>query len=141
MKTLEMLIMAETDGKLYRNVNIYYSKIQGFVDKYSTPYDGSCYASLNELIHDNGQYSDGWREAIKLLDDERAILRNIKGKWLARDRDGMLYSFDAEPEKNTVVWSSDDKHWTCGAFSHLFQMVQWSDDKPTLIADLLKEEK
>jgi hypothetical protein len=138
MKTLEMLIEAETSGKLYRNVNIYYSKIQGFVDRYSTPYNGNCYTSLNELIHDNGKCSDGWREIIDISDDEMAILRNLKGKWLARDRNGDLYCYTAEPTKEDLSWHSEYDYYGCEVLNHLFQMVQWEDNEPTLIADLLK---
>ena len=133
-----MLIKAETSGKTYNKDGLYYSKEKGFVGKDDKAWKSYAFDTLNDLIHDDGHYSDGWREIIDISDDEIVILRNLKGKWLARDRNGDLYCYTAEPTKEDLSWHNEYDYYGCEALNHLFQMVQWSDNEPTLIADLLK---
>ena len=78
---------------------------------------------------------------IKLTEDEKVILRSLpKGyKWIARDLSGMVYIFIERPEKGQAIW------YGCGQpmipFYHLFQFIQWEDEEPYLIEELLGEEK
>jgi hypothetical protein len=139
MKTLEMLIEAETSGKTYNKDGLYYSNEKGFVGADDKAWKAYAFDTLNDLIHDGGHYSDGWKEVIRVSDDERVILRNLKGRWLARDRNGQLYCYTTEPAKEDLSWITCDNNYIyCEAFTHLFQIVQWEDNEPTLIADLLK---
>jgi hypothetical protein len=138
MKTLEMLFKAEKDGKLYKHDGLYYSKLKGFVDKKGSPWKAYAFSTINDLIHDEGHYSDGWKEVIKVSDDEKIILRNLKGEWLAKDYDGELCCYTIKPEKNGTTWYGEDDYSSLSALDHLFQMVKWEDEEPTLIADLLK---
>ena len=133
MKTLEMLIKAEKDGKLYRNVSLYYSKQSGFHGIIATEY--STFKSLNDVIR-----LDGWSAVVKVSGDEKAILRNLKCLWLARDANGNLCAYNNEPIRESSIWHNDygDDYFELDAFNHLFQMVQWTDNEPTLIEDLLK---
>ena len=134
-----MLIKAETSGKTYNKDGLYYSKEKGFVGEDDKAWKSYAFDTLNDLIHDGGHYADGWKEVIRVSDDERVILRNLKGRWLARDRNGQLYCYTTEPTKEDLSWITCDDHYIyCEAFNHLFQMVQWEDNEPTLIADLLK---
>jgi hypothetical protein len=139
MKTLEMLFKAENDGKLYKHDGLYYSKLKGFVDKKGSPWKGYAFSTLNVLIHDEGHYSDGWKEVIKVSDDEKVILRNLDGKWIARNEQGILLCFSIKPYKVSKCWHHNNATgFSLRAFNHLFQMVKWEDEEPTLIADLLK---
>ena len=77
-----------------------------------------------------------------LSNNERIILENINKQyqWIARDESGDLYVYEDKPQKKDgYCWRMYDGFCGFSAFNHLFQMVQWKDDKPTLIADLLKE--
>ena len=70
------------------------------------------------------------KEAPKLNEDEKIILRNIpkEYKWIARDLSGMVYIFIERPEKGQAIW------YGCGQpmipFYHLFQFIQWEDEEP-----------
>ena len=78
---------------------------------------------------------------IKLTEDEKVILRSLpkEYKWIARDLSGMVYMFIERPEKGQAIW------YGCGQpmipFYHLFQFIQWEDEEPYSIEDLLGEEK
>ena len=81
------------------------------------------------------------KEAPKLTEDEKAILRNLpkEYKWIARDLSGMVYIFIERPEKGQAIW------YGCGQpmipFYHLFQFIQWEDEEPYSIEKLLGKEK
>ena len=81
------------------------------------------------------------RKEAKPTEDEKAILRNLpkEYKWIARDLSGMVYIFIERPEKGQAIW------YGCGQpmipFYHLFQFIQWEDEEPYLIEELLKGEE
>ena len=81
------------------------------------------------------------KEKSKLTEDEKAILRNLPKdyKWIARDENGCLYVYASKPEKVITMWKGSGLPMT--PFDHLFQFIQWEDDEPYLIEDLLGEEK
>ena len=80
------------------------------------------------------------KEKPKLTEDEKVFLRNVpkEYKWIARDLSGLVYIFIERPEKGQAIW------YGCGQpmipFYHLFQFIQWEDEEPYLIEDLLKGE-
>ena len=82
------------------------------------------------------------KEKPHLTDDEKAILRNIDKKytWIARDKNGMLFVFTGKPVKRTHYWKCEGEDYEYGVnlFNHLFQSIQWEDEEPYLIEDLLK---
>lgn len=83
------------------------------------------------------------KEKPKLTDDEKAILRNIpkEYKWIARDKDGILFVFTGKPIKQDYYWKckdEDDDEYRVYLFNHLFQSLKWEDEEPYLIEDLLK---
>jgi len=88
---------------------------------------------------------DDSHDAYLLPADERAILRNVlpKYKYIARDSDCRLYLYAGLPVKATTSWAPpfDSVFWCAKVFENLFQCVQWSDEKPWLITDLLKAKK
>ena len=81
------------------------------------------------------------KEKPKLTEDEKVILRNLpkEYKWIARDLSGMVYIFIERPEKGQAIW------YGCGQpmipFYHLFQFIQWEDEEPYSIEELLGKEK
>ena len=88
------------------------------------------------------------REIPHLTNDEVTILRNIdkEYKWIARDKNGILYIYDSVPEKRgNYKWSRDTLHVdilsNLSLFSHLFDFIQWTDDEPYNINDLLMQNK
>ena len=81
------------------------------------------------------------KETPKLTEDEKVILRSLPKdyKWIARDLSGMVYIFIERPEKGQAIW------YGCGQpmipFYHLFQFIEWEDEKPYLIEELLEGEE
>lgn len=78
-----------------------------------------------------------------LSEVERIILENIdkQYQWIARDKDSNLYIYENKPHKTPdLCWNADKE--CCGffAFNHLFQMMQWEDEEPTNIEELIKKE-
>ena len=77
----------------------------------------------------------------KLTEDEKTMLRNLpkEYKWIARDLSGMVYIFIERPEKGQTIW------YGCGLpmipFYHLFQFIQWEDEDPYSIEELLEGEE
>ena len=81
------------------------------------------------------------KEIPQLTEDEKVILRNVpkEYKWIARDLSGLVYMFIERPEKGQAIW------YGCGQpvipFYHLFQFIEWEDEEPYSIEDLLKGEE
>ena len=80
------------------------------------------------------------KEKPKPTEDEKVILRNLpKGyKWIARDSSGMVYIFIERPTKLSCIWSGDSLLGRVIPFGHLFQFIQWEDEEPYSIEELLK---
>ena len=76
----------------------------------------------------------------KLTEDEKAILRNVPQyyKWIARDGNGVVCLYPDKPHKSKTIW---DSYGTLFPFHHLFQFIQWEDEEPYSIEELLGEEK
>lgn len=75
---------------------------------------------------------------------ERIILENIdeQYQWIARDENGSLWVYSDKPQKNESMWIMrfHANGWESFImFNHLFQMVQWTNEEPTLIDKLLEE--
>ena len=83
------------------------------------------------------------KEKPKLTEDEKVILRNLpkKYKWIARDSSGMVYIYTQRPTKLSCIWSGNSFGGIVIPFDHLFQFIEWEDDEPYLIEELLGEEK
>ena len=86
-------------------------------------------------------------EQPKLTKRERAFCEAVQTGWLARDYSGNLAWRDNKPEK---VHETHDKYWlgngSIGVWVHAlfkedgFGFIQWEDEKPWSIEDLLKLE-
>ena len=77
------------------------------------------------------------KEEPKLTEDEKAILRNVPKyyKWIARDKNGCLYAYASKPKKGIIMWESDGLPMI--PFDHLFNFIQWEDEEPYSIEELL----
>lgn len=81
-------------------------------------------------------------DPIILTDEERTILENIDKKYnyIARDKDGWLYLYENKPKKFSSLWEYDE-YSTCVdfcVFKHLFKFVDWKNEYPYNIKDLIK---
>lgn len=82
------------------------------------------------------------KEKPKLTGAEKVILRNIdeEFKYIARDNNGLLYIYKNKPDKTyDLCWGNG--RGTCFGFKHLFKFINWTDEEPYLIEDLLKEQE
>ena len=81
------------------------------------------------------------KEKPKPTYDEKIILRNLpeKYKWIARDKNGLIFLYAKKPSKCEYSWGGCK--YMLLPLEHLFQFIQWEDDEPYLIEDLLGEEK
>ena len=87
-----------------------------------------------------------WGRKPEISEVERVVLENVdkEYKYIARDKNGSLFLYSNEIFKFTDEWcfdgykGTDEKHSDFGLFKHLFKMVKWEDDEPTLISDLLE---
>ena len=79
----------------------------------------------------------------QLTEDEKIILRNIpkQYEWIARDADDSLCAYTKRPIKQMSIWRTDGWMSPMDLFHHLFQFIQWEDDEPYLIEELLEGEE
>jgi hypothetical protein len=69
-------------------------------------------------------------------------LRHSDCKYIARNKDGDLHLYKAKPiKKYNIIWRSDSDYFyfRFEQYNNLFKMIQWEDEEPVLIADLLNE--
>ena len=81
------------------------------------------------------------RKDPKITEDEKVILRNLpeKYKWIARDKNGLIFLYAKKPSKCEYSWGGCK--YMLLPLEHLFQFIQWEDNEPYSIKELLKEEK
>ena len=83
-------------------------------------------------------------EKPKLTKNEKLFLSLLKEKWkyMARDQNGNLFIYDAQPIKDIDVWNSKKCNyvWIDDRLldSCKFTMVKWADEKAWSIEDLKK---
>ena len=102
--------------------------------------------SLSRLFEDSETVKLVWERKPELSEVERVILENVdkEYKYIARDKNGCLFLYSKEISKFTDEWCFDGDKGTVGIhngfnlFKHLFKMVKWEDEEPTLISDLLE---
>jgi hypothetical protein len=84
------------------------------------------------------------KEPPRLTNDEIAILRNIdkEYKWIARDKDRGLCIYKEQPVKQgNPAWGCRTSYADLSFFSNMFNFIQWTDDEPYNINDLLMQNK
>ena len=77
----------------------------------------------------------------QFTEDEKAILKSLskEWKWIARDMSGALWLCKNEPKREKYIWHSGFGNLNFTAFNHLFQSIQWKDEKPVEIAKVIGE--
>lgn len=81
-----------------------------------------------------------YKEPVKLSRLEYEILKWAKKegyKYITRDEDCELCTFQSEPEKLNIAWDCCDVYTELPLFKKSFQFIQWADEKPTLIQSIL----
>ena len=83
------------------------------------------------------------KETPKLTEDEKVILRSLPKdyKWVARDASGMVYIYPQRPTKVSCIWSGNGFGGIVIPFDNLFQFIEWEDEEPYSIEELLKGEE
>ena len=72
-------------------------------------------------------------EKIKLLPD-------YDWNWIAREKTGKILSFTNKPAKTDEVWKDKQTRlWFNYKDSQLFQFIQWEDEEPYEISELIRE--
>lgn len=84
-----------------------------------------------------------YKEPVKLSRLEHDILKylsdNTRHMYIIRNKDGKLFLYDTEPKKIKYNgwWEGRGVHGMV-MFNKLFQFVQWSDEEPTSIKEVLE---
>ena len=85
-------------------------------------------------------------EVTKINKEEYEILKNLdeKWKWIAKDDNygGFIFCFREKPHKDIRKggWSPDTTQYKClWEYDVLFQFIQWEDEEPHNIAELIEE--
>ncbi len=58
-------------------------------------------------------------------------------KYIARDRDNTLFIYKDKPSKLVEYWANLYHYSLDDSFRNLFEFVEWSDEQPTSIKDVL----
>lgn len=79
-------------------------------------------------------------EPIEVSEFEYNIFKYIADEtrymYIARDKKGSLYLYDAEPRKGDFWWSGNGATQFI-VFNKLFQFIKWEDTEPIAIKDIL----
>ena len=78
----------------------------------------------------------------KINREECKFLKSLddKWKWIARDRDEILWIYEDRPEKFKGTQTWDDLKDSCVYLENdLFQFIQWEDSEPYNIQELIDE--
>lgn len=72
---------------------------------------------------------------------ELGILKHINEKgieYIARDSDSSLCAYKSRPYKINCMWIATRACYTMFLFKDCFQFINWEDEEPTLIKDILE---
>ena len=87
--------------------------------------------------------NEEYREPITISADEKVILRNLPEdfKYIARDSDADIFIYKTKPTKDEYGWIDEAlSAVSFNLYAHLFQFIEWEDDEPYSIEELLKED-
>lgn len=84
-----------------------------------------------------------YKQPIKLSKFEYDILKylsdNTRHMYITRDGNGNIFLYDVEPEKSkSAPWWTGRGMCHMGMFNKLFQFVQFEDEEPRAIKDILE---
>ena len=77
---------------------------------------------------------------VKISKKEYEILKSLddRWKWIARDGSGELYIYGEKPKKFATDWVSERDYYLYLG-NKAFQFIQWEDEEPCGIAELIEE--
>ena len=82
-----------------------------------------------------------WGRKPEISEVERTILKNLyrDSNYITRDESGELWLFENRPVKKYYGWDFLNGFGeNFNLYKHLFKMIKWEDEEPTLISDLLE---
>lgn len=82
-----------------------------------------------------------YKEPVKLTELEHGILEYLLEKkqyrFVVRERNGYLYAYINKPRKYDKAWQALTCMRSMSLFDDLFQFIQWEDEEPTSIEEVL----
>lgn len=102
--------------------------------------------SFSYLLKDDNLelISERKEQKIQLTKEQIKILKALKTlgfNWIARDKDDDLYAYNTKPKKLIYSWSIGSSATLLDFLTVEFDFIKWSDDEPTNIDELLKENR
>ena len=100
----------------------------------------SCVECKNAFIK---WLNEEYKKPITISADEKVILRNLpeEFKYIVRDYDNIIYICKEKPIKSEYGWIDETlSAESLNLYAHLFQFIEWEDDEPYSIEELLKED-
>lgn len=82
-----------------------------------------------------------YKEPIKLTRFEFEILKLLENegyKYIVRSQINNIIAYESMPQKLSNCWEIQSGYKTFSLFNGLFQFVQWEDEEPTSIQDVLE---
>lgn len=79
-------------------------------------------------------------EQPKLTKRERAFCEALQTGWIARDENGKIHWYETEPHNDEEEWLCDGHQFINFTQLRLFAFIEWGDEKPWAVEDLLKLE-
>lgn len=83
-----------------------------------------------------------YKEPVKITKLEYELLKWLIDKdykYIARDSGGGLYAYYKQPSKSERIWGSVyGNHFSICDFRYLFQFIEWEDEEPTSIKEVLE---
>lgn len=96
--------------------------------------EGCTYALIKWMLSE-------YREPVKISKLEYGILeylfKNKQYKFIVRERNGYLYAYINKPRKYDKAWQALTCMRSMSLFDDLFQFIQWEDEEPTSIEEVL----
>lgn len=90
----------------------------------------------NEII--NWLYEEYQKPALRLTKAERGFCEIVQGGYIARSESGYIEFYFSRPVKFGSMWLTYDNNRSLPLDKNSFSFIQWDDDKPWSVEDLLK---
>lgn len=118
-------------------------KTDEVVDCLCTPCQTCLFFRMNDCDKARRQWAESeYIEKPVISKRDAMFLEYLKeeNKYIARDKNGNLFTYKLEPHKSFNAWGSSDYFALALRYNIGFPMIQWGDTEPWLIEDLKKLE-